>query len=75
MGEEEEREDTEEHPACSLNQHLQVINFRRQKIAEQAESGIPEGGRHYLISQETHVLHASHPGAQCHKRTDLPSQV
>jgi hypothetical protein len=40
-GEEEQHEDAEEYPARSLDQHLQAINFCRQKIAEHAESGIP----------------------------------
>ena len=36
-GEEEEHEDAKEHPACSLDQHLQAIHLCRQKIAEQAD--------------------------------------
>jgi len=40
-GEEEQHENAKEYPARSLDQHLQAINFCCQKIAEQAEGGIP----------------------------------
>jgi len=74
-GEKEEHKDTEEYPARSLDQHLQAVNLCHQEISQQAEGGVPQGSGHQLISQEAPVLHPGHPGAQRHKRTELPDQV
>jgi hypothetical protein len=74
-GEKEEHKDAKEHPARSLDQHLQAGNLCRQKIAEQAEAGVPQDSGHQLISQEAPVLHPGHPGGERHKRTELPDQV